>query len=181
MLDVLFIAASLIWVAEFIFFRSRAGSEGTERRSFPWIFLAVAAVVGISILSRESGMMLFPVPFLPWAGLILYIFGIFLRYWGIRELGSQFTRDVEYTGEDRLVSSGPFRRLRHPLYTGLLSIVAGFALFMSSAAGFLLTLVLFLPLLLNRIRSEEQLLIRSFGEEYRNWLKHRYRLIPFIY
>ena len=82
---------------------------------------------------------------------------------------------------DMIVSSGPYRKLRHPLYTGLFLIGIGMALFFTSliaaiAGG------LFLAFALNkRMQHEEALLVEKFGPEYKEWMKHRARLIPYIY
>ncbi|WP_187254602.1 methyltransferase family protein [Alkalicoccus halolimnae] len=180
--DLLFIGLSIVWVLEFIFFKSRKGkNEQEEAASFPWIMLSVVFVIVISLVSRETGLLLLPFTWLPFAGSAVYALGIFLRYSGIIALGRQFTRDVQIRSSDRIVSGGPFRLLRHPLYTGLFCIVTGFALFTASLAGLLLVLFLFLPFLLQRIRIEERMLKEAFGPEYEKWLEPRYRLIPFLY
>ncbi|TVP83017.1 MAG: isoprenylcysteine carboxylmethyltransferase family protein [Alkalicoccus sp.] len=181
MLDIFFTALSILWILEFFIFRSRLSGEEDEASSFPWLMAAVASIAAVSVVSRETGTAVFSSTILTTAGLFLYGAGIFLRYWGIIHLGRQFTRDVQVREGDRIVSSGPFRRLRHPLYTGLFSIVTGFAVYMGSFAGILLTAVFFLPFLMRRIRLEEEMLIQSFGSSYEKWLKTRYRLVPFIY
>jgi protein-S-isoprenylcysteine O-methyltransferase Ste14 len=182
LLDLLFIVLSIVWILEFVFFKSRKGkSDQEDAVSFPWIMLSVVFVIVISLVSRETGILHLSITWLPLAGLAVYAFGIFLRYWGIIALGRQFTRDVQIRSSDRIVSGGPFRLLRHPLYTGLFCIVSGFSMFTASLPGLLLVLFLFLPFLLQRIRIEERMLKEAFGPEYEKWLEPRYRLIPFLY
>ncbi|SDO40326.1 methyltransferase family protein [Alkalicoccus daliensis] len=181
-LDVVFIGLSIIWILEFLFFKSRRGkSDKEDTGSFPWIMLSVIVIVITSLVSRELQFLLLPYAGISMTGLFIFAAGIFLRYWGIKELGKQFTRGVQVRKNDTLVSSGPFRILRHPLYTGLLFIVLGFSLYTSSLAGVFFTAVLFLPLLLRRISIEEEMLKEGFGEKYESWLATRYRLLPFIY
>ncbi|MFC4737033.1 isoprenylcysteine carboxylmethyltransferase family protein [Bacillus daqingensis] len=179
--DIIFTALSIIWVLEFLLFKSRRNTDRSERGSFPWIMTAAVSAVILSIVSREAGLLTFGGAGVLTAGLILYASGIALRYWGILALGRQFTRGVQVREGDQLVSHGPFRLLRHPLYTGLLLLLAGFALFMTSLPGLAIVLFVFLPLLLKRIRDEEAALTRSFGSTYQEWLEGRYRILPFIY
>lgn len=181
-LDFIFIVLSIFWLLEFLLFKSRTGkNENDDSRSFPWIMFSVLLVITVSVVSRETDIILLPYAPVTYAGIVLFAAGITLRYWGILELGKQFTRDVQVRAEDRIVSSGPFRILRHPLYTGLLLIVLGFSLYMNSIAGFLIVWVVFLPFLLRRIRLEEEMLKQGFGKEYESWMKTRYRLLPYIY
>ncbi|GEL07828.1 methyltransferase family protein [Salisediminibacterium halotolerans] len=182
--DWIITAFAVLWIGEFLFFRSRksnASANEESSKSFPTIFLAVLLAIVISLLSRESGVASFPFPGSALAGAVLFAMGILLRYWGIRELGKQFTRGLHVQDGDKVVSSGPFRYLRHPLYTGLFTAVFGFVLYTASLAGFFIAAAGFLPLLLKRIRSEETLLTDTFGAEYQNWAKQRYRLFPYIY
>lgn len=181
-LDMIFIGLSVFWLLEFILFKSRKGkSEKEDASSFPWIMFSVVVIIGGSLAASELGFLILPVTALSYAGLAFFAAGITLRYWGIIELGKQFTRDVQVRQDDQIVSSGPFRILRHPLYTGLFFIVLGFSFYLQSLLGLLLVFLLFLPFLLRRIRLEEEMLKQGFGSKYESWLKSRYRLLPFIY
>ncbi|MFP3488608.1 isoprenylcysteine carboxylmethyltransferase family protein, partial [Staphylococcus sp. SIMBA_130] len=111
----------------------------------------------------------------------LYGSGIGLRYWGIQELGRFFSRNVIVEQKVDLVSSGPYRLLRHPLYTGLLLTLVGLPIYIGTWGGGILSFLLLVPALLYRIRIEERMLFDSVGETYHEWGKERYRLIPFIY
>jgi protein-S-isoprenylcysteine O-methyltransferase Ste14 len=79
-----------------------------------------------------------------------------------------------------LVSTGPYQYLRHPLYLGLFLITLAFPIFV----GNWLALVMGLPLLLIgfswRMKVEE-LALTKINPQYAEWLKQRYRFIPFIY
>lgn len=175
---------AILWLGEFLFFRGRkSGSSVKEeaKQSFPAIFFAVLLAIALSIISRESGHSTFRFSGTALAGSLLFAAGILLRYWGIQQLGKQFTRGLHVQAGDRIVSTGPFRLLRHPLYSGLLTAVLGFVIYTGSIAGIVVAAALVLPLLLKRIRSEEALLTETFGAEYSQWAKQRYRLLPYIY
>ncbi|MBM7579533.1 methyltransferase family protein [Jeotgalibacillus terrae] len=178
----IFIVVSIAWIGEFIFFRNRGTGEGDplEQKSFYYILMSLLAMILLSLVLQElrgtaAG------EALVWIGLLLFALGVFLRYWGILHLKAQFTRHVTVREGDQIVSTGPYRKLRHPLYTGLFFIGTGMTLFFTSVIATVLGAVALTFTLLIRIRYEEKLLMSKFGPEYEQWMKHRYRLIPFIY
>ncbi|WP_416147165.1 methyltransferase family protein [Salipaludibacillus sp. HK11] len=183
LIDILFMFITIIWIGEFIFFKNRRldETESTETSSFPKIFLSVLAVIIVSIISREGQFLAVDLTAILWLGIFLYAIGVFIRYWGMMALGKQFTRNVNVNKEDKIIGSGPFRFLRHPLYSGLLSTMIGISFYTGSLLGLIITFTVFLPFLLKRIRLEEALLIKSFGQEYVRWSQSRRRLVPFIY
>lgn len=181
--DVLFLIVTAVWLAEFAIFRNARSGEGGsyERRSFLLILAAVILALITSLFMREWKIGIVALPFVWWTGLVLYTVGVSLRYWGILHLKEQFTRNVSVREGDRLVSSGPYRLLRHPLYTGLFLIIIGFCvglgnLYAAFVCGILITIAL-----LHRIRLEEAMLVEQHGEKYKEWCRSRYRLIPFVY
>ncbi|WP_347861619.1 isoprenylcysteine carboxylmethyltransferase family protein [Salimicrobium sp. PL1-032A] len=177
MIEIVFGVISLVWIAEFLLFSSPS-SEKTERRSFWYIFLAILVSV-LFILWVDPWTV--GADGVRWTGIMLYGTGVGLRLWGILHLKEQFTRNVSVSQGSRLVGTGPYRILRHPLYTGLLSITAGFALSNGSLAGVVIGLLTVGTSLLYRIRLEEAMLIDQYGDRYVQWCKRRYRLIPFFY
>ncbi|MCE7793125.1 isoprenylcysteine carboxylmethyltransferase family protein [Salipaludibacillus sp. CUR1] len=182
--NIIFFIITFIWLAEFIVFRNRKPGEkkkSEETFTFSGILLSVLAVITASVFSRELNIWLIESSLVLWVGLLIYGTGTGLRYWGIIKLGKQFTRHVNVAEEDTIVSSGPFRMMRHPLYTGLFFILLGISTSMGSIAGLLLVFIVFMPFLLRRIRLEEKMLTETFGEEYKDWAGSRYRLIPFLY
>ncbi|PPA70628.1 methyltransferase family protein [Jeotgalibacillus proteolyticus] len=182
-LDWLFIGVSIWWVGEFIFFRNRGDGKGdaTETRTFVTIFAALLLTISVAMVLQE--MRRFDSMILPLqaAGFLLFATGVLLRYWGIIHLKNQFTRHVTVRDGDEIVSSGPYRILRHPLYTGLLFIGIGMALFFTSIFSAIVGGFILASVLLKRIRYEEKLLISKFGSDYEEWMNRRWRLVPYIY
>ncbi|MGJ9385134.1 methyltransferase family protein [Salipaludibacillus sp. CF4.18] len=181
--DVIFASATILWIAEFIIFKNRhsQNDKNQNKTSFPWILFSIMFVILSSILSREYAVLHRDVAILSWIGVVVYSCGIFLRYWGMHKLGIQFTRNVTVQQGDRIISTGPFSLLRHPLYTGLFLTMIGVSLYTGSLLGLIFTFLLFLPILINRISLEETMLLKAFGQEYEQWCKRRYRLLPYIY
>ncbi|HSP21193.1 MAG TPA: isoprenylcysteine carboxylmethyltransferase family protein [Planococcus sp. (in: firmicutes)] len=181
-IDWIFGAVSLIWIGEFVFFRNRSAgaSDPLEKRSFFLIFAALAGTIVLAMLLKE----LQDAGFAEWmkgAGALLFTAGVFLRIWGIVHLKNQFTRYVTVREGDQIVSTGPYRRLRHPLYTGLFFIALGMALYFTSIVAAVVGGAAVAWALLKRMDYEETLLIEKFGEDYVQWMKQRARLIPYFY
>ncbi|WP_214779343.1 isoprenylcysteine carboxylmethyltransferase family protein [Exiguobacterium sp. s22] len=181
-MNLLLIVVSFFWLVETWRFRNRneATDGNVERKSF---YFVAAAMIGVFTLSIVFSIIFESQPstLQRMIGLIFYIAGVSLRYWGIFHLRHQFTRHVVVRPEDELVSSGPYRFLRHPLYTGLLLLSFGFSLYFIHWGIALIGAGLTSLALLYRIRIEEGMLVRHFGQSYQSWSKTRKRLFPFIY
>jgi protein-S-isoprenylcysteine O-methyltransferase Ste14 len=117
-----------------------------------------------------------PVP-LRWAGGPLMALGAALHLWGSHHLGTNLTVTISTTTGHRLVTSGPYRWVRHPLYTGGMLESLGVCLLLPNyavAAG----AVGFWGLVILRTKKEEAILFDTFGEAYRNYQAHTGRFLP---
>ena len=183
--NVLFYLANLLWILEFVFFRNKKRlGRFQEKKSFWFLIFAIAFVIISTIqlsandLGKMNGSDIYP--FFQILALGFYLIGLWLRYLGSKALGENFTRHVAVSMSMNLVSTGPYQYLRHPLYLGLFLITLAFPVFV----GNWLALVIGLPLLLIgfswRMKVEE-LALTKIHPQYAQWLKQRYRFIPFIY
>jgi protein-S-isoprenylcysteine O-methyltransferase Ste14 len=154
------------------------GATGQDRATRVLIAAAIGGAIVLALLTanRVSALRI-PGPHRP-AGLVVMWLGLAIRVWAVAALGRAFRTTVEVDPDQAIVSSGPYRWVRHPSYTGLLLIVAGLGL----AAGNWLALAgcVALPLaaLLRRIRVEETELTRVLGQPYRVYRTKTKRLIP---
>ena len=114
-------------------------------------------------------------------GLAIVLAGAGLRDWSIVSLGRWFRREVTIEPGQRLVRRGPYRVLRHPSYTGLILMFAGFALAIGSWLGAAAALVLVVAGMVPRIRVEERALATTFGAEYTEYASSRARLLPHVW
>lgn len=73
---------------------------------------------------------------------------------------------------------GPYRWLRHPAYTGMLLMYAGINMALGTWLGTLIGVGVFLTATLYRIQVEEKALVEAFGEQYRAYMRHTWRLLP---
>jgi protein-S-isoprenylcysteine O-methyltransferase Ste14 len=107
--------------------------------------------------------------------------GIALRQWSIRVLGRFFSTKVQITGDQRIITSGPYSIIRHPAYSGSLLTLLGLGLSAKTWAGALVIVVLFGLVYGYRISIEENLLKAEFGQGYADYAKRTKRLIPFLF
>jgi protein-S-isoprenylcysteine O-methyltransferase Ste14 len=115
------------------------------------------------------------------AGLIVIWLGLAIRVWAIAALGRAFRTTVEVDPGQAVVSTGPYRWVRHPSYSGLLLIVTGFGLAAGNWLALAVCAMLPLPALLWRIHVEEAELASVLGDRYRAYQAHTKRLIPRIW
>jgi protein-S-isoprenylcysteine O-methyltransferase Ste14 len=115
-----------------------------------------------------------------WMGLVLAIIGMGLILWSGLTLGRLYSPEVTIQKNHHLVTKGPYHYIRHPRYLGGMIQGAGLSLLFRSWIGLALTF-LFIAVVLFRIKDEEALMGREFGEEWASYCKKSWRLIPGIF
>jgi protein-S-isoprenylcysteine O-methyltransferase Ste14 len=113
-------------------------------------------------------------------GLALYAIGMFMMHWAEAVLGKQFSVDITIQEGHELITSGPFRYLRHPRYLGIIAFSIGIALVFRSILGLSLAGLL-VVVLIWRIHDEETLMRQQFGLDWKQYAGRTWRLVPFVY
>jgi len=111
-------------------------------------------------------------------GVAMYLAVIPLRARAIEVLGENISPEIEIKKDHQLIKEGPYRYLRHPLALCVLIELAGFTLVSNSYYSFLGVLAVFFPFILLRVYLEEQALIEKFGDEYLEYKKEVFALLP---
>lgn len=101
-----------------------------------------------------------------------------LRVWAIVTLGRLFKFVVVIQDGHRVVTSGPYRLLRHPSYTGALAGFLGTGIALDSWLSMLALVLIPLLAIGVRIHVEEAELARALGQEYRAHAGRTRRLVP---
>ncbi len=117
---------------------------------------------------------------LRWIGLALCAFGYLLIFWSGLALGRQYSVEVTIQKDHQLITSGPYRTIRHPRYLGILSLAFGMSLLFNSLIG-LAIYPLIIWLIIDRIKDEEYLMQKEFGDTWRTYCQKTWRLIPYIF
>lgn len=113
------------------------------------------------------------------AGVVLGVVGAAIVAWAARTMGRALTPFPEPARHARLIDGGPFRVVRHPIYSGGLAFLVGWALFAGPVA-LALTCVL-AQLWVGKLRVEERRLHDRFPEYEAYVARVRYRLFPGIF
>ena len=114
-------------------------------------------------------------------GLVLLLSGIVLRFSAINTLGRFFTSVVTVREDHRIVSSGPYKFVRHPGYAGALLAHAGLGLAFGSWVSTSMSVLPFIIAAAYRIKVEEKALLKSMGEDYATYSSTTSRLIPKVF
>jgi protein-S-isoprenylcysteine O-methyltransferase Ste14 len=115
-----------------------------------------------------------------WVGVAETTAGMTFAAWARLHLGRYWSGVVALKEGHKVIRSGPYRFVRHPIYAGLLLAALGTTITAGTwdaAAGFTLWLVVWLF----KIRKEERVLIGALGEEYRTFMRDVPALLPGIY
>jgi protein-S-isoprenylcysteine O-methyltransferase Ste14 len=114
-------------------------------------------------------------------GLAIMLTGMLLRYWAVTTLGAAFRTTIETDNDQKVVSSGPYRLIRHPSYCGWLLICFGYGIAVQNWLSLLVAVLLPLTALLYRIHLEEKALAASLGPEYTEYQKRTKKLLPWVW
>lgn len=149
--------------------------------------LAIGILAGIAFIVAFVLYFFFPFLFpwlqllvpdwLRWIGVILGFISIIAFWWVHATLGREFSKILTIQAKHTLIAHGPYKRIRHPMYTAV--IVYFFTWFLMTAnLLFLFVWILLTIFLIARIPQEEAMLIEQFGDEYKEYMKHTGRLFP---
>jgi protein-S-isoprenylcysteine O-methyltransferase Ste14 len=114
------------------------------------------------------------------AGLAITAGGLLFAVWARVHLGGNWSGIVTLKKDHELIRSGPYRFVRHPIYTGYLGGVLGAAIVAETGDAFI-GFAIVLVALLFKMRREEAFLTGEFGEEYQAYKREAATLVPFIY
>jgi protein-S-isoprenylcysteine O-methyltransferase Ste14 len=114
---------------------------------------------------------------LRWSGFGVALLGLALLAWTEAALGAQWSAQLQLRAEHRLITSGPYARVRHPLYTSIIGFGLGLALLTAHLLFVVFAIVA--PLgILARTAKEEAMLLGRFGEAYRAYMRRTGRYFP---
>ena len=179
----------LLWVAWVVVWL--AAARGVKRVEWEEPFLSRLAHVGplvlAALLLSHNGLLPEPLyrpvlryPYwVHWTGVPILALGIALAFWARAHLGGNWSSHVTVKEGHTLIQSGPYRLIRHPIYTGLALGVLGTAIGIGQWRG-VLALLLVLAGFTYKLRLEE----RRMGETFPDYAEYRRRswaLIPFLY
>jgi protein-S-isoprenylcysteine O-methyltransferase Ste14 len=158
--------------------RTKAAEKSIDR-----LFTLILMVAAFFLLFYDMRLGPLEQRFLPldntieWAGVVTTSLGILLAIWARYSLGPYWSARVTLKEEHRLIRSGPYRLVRHPIYTGMFLGALGRALTLGEWRG-VVAVVLVLAAHTRKAMREESLLTREFGDEYASYRRNTGFLFP---
>jgi protein-S-isoprenylcysteine O-methyltransferase len=176
------------WIASELFLQlatptSRSQGQLKDRGSL-WLLLSVifASVwAALWYAGTHARTMLGGAHWLKPVAVALMLAGLAIRWTAILSLGSSFSTNVAIHATQTLHTTGLFRWVRHPSYTGMLLIFAAVGLYQRNWISLAIILIFPTAALIYRIRVEESALGEAFGAQYAEYSKATSRLLPGIY
>lgn len=113
-----------------------------------------------------------------WIGAALSALSLALLYWVHAALGHNYSPELRIRSEQQLVTWGPYRYVRHPMYSSYLLMAIGMGLLSANWLIGLLGLVMIFGLMFLRTPREEEMMMKTFGEHYRRYAHSTGRFFP---
>jgi protein-S-isoprenylcysteine O-methyltransferase Ste14 len=155
-------------------------SESSLSRQLHVIVVNVALLILIFPIPGLTQRFAPDTPLLGFAGLAIQASFIGLAVWARRHLGSNWSGEVRIASSHELVRSGPYRYVRHPIYTALVGMYVGTAL-VSGQTHALVALALVLLAYWRKIRMEEGALAATFPGDHERYRADTWAWIPGLY
>ncbi len=176
----LWMAWAFYWVVSANFTLKTKKNETIARlqHTIPTFFGMVAIFHRGSVPALDWGHLHHCIP-VAWLGVLITLAGQGFAVWARIHLGKYWSGTVALKENHKLVTSGPYAFVRHPIYTGLLSAVLGSAM----AAGTWEALAGFaamVPAYILKWKREEWVMSREFGTEYDSYKKRTKAILPFL-
>ena len=150
------------------------------RLTFP--LTGMCLVPGIYVLTGEPKFAEYHFqPALAWVGAVTFALSLWLFYRTHKELGRNWSVTLEIREQHALVTSGVYCHVRHPMYSAFWLWASAQALLLPNWIAGSSGLLGFGILFFLRVRQEEELMIETFGEEYRRYMARTSRILPGIY
>ena len=180
--------ALLLWVVFFVYWAIEGRNSAPDKRAESKRSTYFHAL----LLNSALVLLFWPAPglkgwFLPQglphhvaAGTIIQGAFMVLAIWARRRLGRNWSGAVRIAEGHELVRTGPYRWLRHPIYTAMLGMFVGTAI-ASGQYHTLLGLILLIIAYLRKTRLEEQILQQTFGADFDAYRRRTWALVPLVF
>jgi protein-S-isoprenylcysteine O-methyltransferase Ste14 len=157
----------------------RTAAGGVRDKIFYWLVFSALVLPFFYTFSTllDFAHVSLPAP-LRWVGLLIGMASLLLFVSTHHALGRNWSGVLEIAEQHRLIESGPYKRVRHPMYTAIFGVAISNALlsanWLIAVAGIVSVTLMYLA----RVTDEERMLIEQFGDEYRAYMQRTGRLLP---
>jgi protein-S-isoprenylcysteine O-methyltransferase Ste14 len=114
---------------------------------------------------------------LRWLGFGVGVVGVLFWTWTQVVLDTQWSAQLQLSKDHQLITSGPYARIRHPLYTSMIGWCLAVSLLTANWIFIGISTLAIAGVIL-RVPREEQMMVEKFGDRYREYLTHTGRFFP---
>jgi protein-S-isoprenylcysteine O-methyltransferase Ste14 len=172
----------VVWLLGAISTKRAIYRESSAERARYWLVLVIGYFLAIKSSSLPPPFDWLVVPHTTssaWIGAFLCVSGLVFAIWARVILGRNWSGVITLKEGHELIERGPYRVVRHPIYTGILAMFAGTAIAMGYFGGFLGLLLVFVSFWL-KLKREEDLMLKHFPDKYAAYQRRVKRIIPFL-
>lgn len=138
------------------------------------LLILILAVFQIGTLAYEEKYLTVRV-----IALVVYLIFSWIQIWSFRTLGDYYSQEIAIRKEHKIISSGPYKFVRHPQYLSQIFVDLAGAVATLSFVLFPLALIQ-IPILILRAREEEKLFVKYFPDEFNSYKEKSGFMFPFI-
>ncbi|MFW9997713.1 MAG: isoprenylcysteine carboxylmethyltransferase family protein [Candidatus Odinarchaeota archaeon] len=193
-LHILFSILFLVFLFERGYFQSKAMRSSGELTKYREKKLSMALLILTFVVAQAwvIGSFIFIInpaflawtrlslpPWTRWLGAVLAVTGMAVEFSTQLYLGRNYSTFLHVREEHSLITTGPYRYVRHPMYTALVTAGTGLSL-LSASWYFGLPFIALIAVIMFRIKREERAMIEKFGDEYIQYMQRTGRFLPSI-
>ncbi len=181
-----------LWVAFVVIWLVLAAFSKKRSRGAPWSFwglrllLFATVIAGVRLRRYEPGVIgslgghlaYHPGVIAQWVGVGLCVGGFVFAFWARFHIGRNWGTPMTLREDHELVTTGPYRYVRHPIYSGIMLAMLGTAL--ATDLAWLALFVIYFVFFLFAARSEERTMLAQFPRQYPEYRRRTKMLIPFV-
>ncbi|HYY34874.1 MAG TPA: isoprenylcysteine carboxylmethyltransferase family protein, partial [Candidatus Binatia bacterium] len=172
----------VVWLLAAVSTKRTIYRESRGERARYWILLVIAYVLVFRSNSLPLPLGWLAIPHTKsstWVGAFLCVSGLVFAVWARVILGGNWSGVITLKEGHELIERGPYRIVRHPIYTGILAMFAGTAIAIGYFGGFIGLLLLFVSFWM-KLEREEDLMLKHFPDKYSAYQRRVKRVIPFL-
>jgi protein-S-isoprenylcysteine O-methyltransferase Ste14 len=171
------------WLAFWVYWLAASvGVKAGQTRSARFVGVRVAVILLVLLLLRVKAFRGHAITASPWmqgVGLVIFLSGLALAVWARLYLGRNWGMPMSRKDDPELVRTGPYRRIRHPIYSGLILAMVGTTIAVS--LYWLVAVLLLGAYFVYSAFMEERYMTSLFPDSYPEYKRSSKMLVPFIF
>jgi len=167
-----------LWLTPFL--KAQWGGSSLVRRDMRSRWGLLLECIGVTIMLQSRFWSVSPALWRVAGSVVCFVMANLLSWTSAKALGRQLRFDAAIGTEHELVRHGPYRLVRHPIYTSFLCVLWGIGFMTATPLLFAAATAVFLVGTEIRVRLEDRLLAERFGNEFREYRASTRAYVPFV-